>query len=955
MVTIQQLPLTDSPTEIPGISGSDADQVQVATREWAQQLTQFISVLNTSVQKLQQTTPTPTPTPTPSPSSGSDGTDGTDGLNGWTPMLSLVPYNGGMILKVIGWTGGEGTPPVSGVYIGATGFVTAMVLALNVQGAAGSSAGVVVTNMAELRATTTTVDQTVFFIQGHTTVSDGGEGTFILDASDTTSTDNDGITVVNAGGSRIKRQGVILAGANPPAWSSTGVYTVGFITKDSGVTYECSANVGPSSTHPASDGAHWAAVASTAAEQASTTVNVAWWGISYAGAGNAVDIGPKLDAAANAIFVLTSSTAGCIEIPAGRFLLKRWSRNLNNGGTAFDFCLKGAGRDVTVLDCKLGGGTANALELYGGGTVTISNIGFSAAIGYTAPTDSYVYVRDSSYVCFEMLSGKNLQGTFIHAHQGSGSGGFTVFGCISNCIGTQLHLDGGAFIVIANSLQNGDGSAPAVQVDNCNSAKFTGSIFGGGGPYTSNVGSAISSSSGTEFVIDTGGPHGFYSGDYITLRNSTNPSLNTWWQIAAVGGGAIAGAMLSGSGVGSVVVSNGGAGYYNVPTVALVGGGGTGATATAVISGGIVTGITVTNAGTGYTMAPAVVITVSSTYITITSTLNPGIIGVDLYSLISCVHFGSHGGNCTESSITNCLFNTNGITTGPGSVGLHMDGYIGSIGQFQISDCLSDFGWCGFFVHGLSHVVANVSYYFPASLISASTATNFTVTTEIVGGTPVAHGLTAGDYIYIGQATPTGYSGAWLIASVPTASTLTVNSTANLGTGTAQVNGGIPGASIGSIAISNCTAYPADTFGGFRLEGCFGVSLTGCICAPGSSAAPTGTYYSLVMNDGGAGAKQAIKDQVSGSVSGPTSSIKVTGGTYMDDGRRGLFFGASFYPIVFDGSFVTKVSCMNVGVDGATTPGLYRNGATNANALTVMYADPAGNVVLESVSGIHNL
>lgn len=56
------------------------------------------------------------------------------------------------------------------------------------------------------------------------------------------------------------------------------------------------------------------------------------------------------------------------------------------------------------------------------------------------------------------------------------------------------------------------------------------------------------------------------------------------------------------------VVTNGGFGYGNVPSVSFVGGGGTGAAGYATVSNAMVAGITVTNAGSGYTSAPGIVI-----------------------------------------------------------------------------------------------------------------------------------------------------------------------------------------------------------------------------------------------------------------------------------------------------------------------------------------------------------
>jgi autotransporter-associated beta strand protein len=67
---------------------------------------------------------------------------------------------------------------------------------------------------------------------------------------------------------------------------------------------------------------------------------------------------------------------------------------------------------------------------------------------------------------------------------------------------------------------------------------------------------------------------------------------------------------LSGAGVASVTVVDGGSGYTVAPAVSFVKGTGdttgSGAAATATISGGVVTAITVTNAGTGYTVPPLV-------------------------------------------------------------------------------------------------------------------------------------------------------------------------------------------------------------------------------------------------------------------------------------------------------------------------------------------------------------
>jgi len=66
----------------------------------------------------------------------------------------------------------------------------------------------------------------------------------------------------------------------------------------------------------------------------------------------------------------------------------------------------------------------------------------------------------------------------------------------------------------------------------------------------------------------------------------------------------------TGSGVASIPVTTGGAGYIGAPMVTISGGGGTGATAYATINAsGVLTGLVVTSAGIGYTSAPTVTLT----------------------------------------------------------------------------------------------------------------------------------------------------------------------------------------------------------------------------------------------------------------------------------------------------------------------------------------------------------
>lgn len=64
---------------------------------------------------------------------------GGDGNDGWSPILSIVPDSDRRVLRVADWTGGEGTKPATGSYIGASGFVVAIGDAVDIRGAIGAT------------------------------------------------------------------------------------------------------------------------------------------------------------------------------------------------------------------------------------------------------------------------------------------------------------------------------------------------------------------------------------------------------------------------------------------------------------------------------------------------------------------------------------------------------------------------------------------------------------------------------------------------------------------------------------------------------------------------------------------------------------------------------------------------------------------------------------------------
>jgi FtsP/CotA-like multicopper oxidase with cupredoxin domain len=95
------------------------------------------------------------------------------------------------------------------------------------------------------------------------------------------------------------------------------------------------------------------------------------------------------------------------------------------------------------------------------------------------------------------------------------------------------------------------------------------------------------------------------------VATSGNPDPETAFRVIRDGAAVTTIHPGAAQGVGSVTVTNGGAGYTTVPTVTFSAPstGFTNATGTATISGGAVTGITVTNSGSGYLVPPTVTLT----------------------------------------------------------------------------------------------------------------------------------------------------------------------------------------------------------------------------------------------------------------------------------------------------------------------------------------------------------
>lgn len=74
------------------------------------------------------------------------GASGSNGVNGWTPVLATVADSARRVQQVIDWTGGTGSKPATGLYVGATGLTATIGDAVDIRGSAGVGNGDVTTS-----------------------------------------------------------------------------------------------------------------------------------------------------------------------------------------------------------------------------------------------------------------------------------------------------------------------------------------------------------------------------------------------------------------------------------------------------------------------------------------------------------------------------------------------------------------------------------------------------------------------------------------------------------------------------------------------------------------------------------------------------------------------------------------------------------------------------------------
>lgn len=241
-------------------------------------------------------------------------------------------------------------------------------------------------------------------------------------------------------------------------------------------------------------------------------------------------------------------------------------RNYNmSGGTLNTTNLRNGGN---------GNGNGSSYFLQTGGAVNVSEV---TTLGRNGTGTNVLHLKGASA---QFNEGSNRLNVAFSA----GSTGIVTVDNGLLTVGSNLSLaEGGTGTTAIVNLNGGTIRPNTIVAPNGNGT----SIFNfNGGTLQANVDNASFMGGLTQANI--------YSGGAKIDTNGKNVTISQALQSA------------SGSGVSSIPIATGGAGYLGAPVVKITGGGGTGATAVAVMSGGAVTGILITSPGTGYTSTPTV-------------------------------------------------------------------------------------------------------------------------------------------------------------------------------------------------------------------------------------------------------------------------------------------------------------------------------------------------------------
>lgn len=112
---------------------------------------------------------------------GNTGDAGATGNKGWAPVLAIAADGTRRVHQVIDWTGGEGTKPATGSYVGSTGLVVDIADAIDIRGATGA-AGAGAGNVVSVASTVQTGEIPVFSNDDETEVD--GSGVILTDVID---------------------------------------------------------------------------------------------------------------------------------------------------------------------------------------------------------------------------------------------------------------------------------------------------------------------------------------------------------------------------------------------------------------------------------------------------------------------------------------------------------------------------------------------------------------------------------------------------------------------------------------------------------------------------------------------------------------------------------------------------------------------------------------------------
>jgi len=650
----------------------------------------------------------------------------------------------------------------------------------------------------------------IAFISGYNTLGDGGDGVFVWVPNDNYSSDNDGTLVAGgisywslgfgtyAPGTKVAMNQKVERGQKPALFVC--------ITSHNPTTYgSFAAALTAGVWSPTSTIGYWHRQLGPSTQGLSqvptTRLDVRWFG----GTPDAsTDVTPAVLDAFFALQFGGQFYLGDLHFPAGeyRFATKCVLAPTTSG---LSVSLSGDGEFVTTFIYGLTAADTAMLDLSASGTgVSIQNIGFGWRnySGGTVNSTDIIYIHDTATVIVDHLYGTGLTGNFLHIK--NISAGI----CVSNIntgsqSGTQFLLDGVGGTIQGFNVNTGF-STPCFWIKNCDALKVTGGQASGGGPYKMFAGATIAGS-----TLTVPSPHGFLNGDYVVLSNPVlNAAYTGRYQISlpiVVAGSFIVGQQYIIAVVGST----------NFITI--------GAASNTV-------GVTFTATGVGSGTGTAT--SLQTLFLSGLPALGNDTVRLD--SLWSCLYMG--GGNCTESSMSNVIWNTAG-NPGVGSVGMHLDGYNGSTQGILFNNILCDYGWTGIFAHGLPNWQG---YFLSASGILSVFTISSTVSTFTLTATSPADVSLAipGRFIHI-NSSGMAYDGFWIVASV-TATTVTVNSTLNLGATMCGCVGVILGSSVLGISVSQATTYPHDDFGGARFEGATNCTLTD-VNTPGSPYFPIST------------------------------------------------------------------------------------------------------------------